>query len=160
MNKEKNNNNNNKSDIIKDEDLWTVIYSYFKDLPEDKENKLPYKKNYYLTNHHLDSYNDFVLNKIPQTLKENNPQTIFLQKEEDVDYNYKYEIDLYYGGKEGNEIFIGKPVIDTHDTRKQMFPNEARLKNLTYGSHIFCNIEMFVWIYWKTFVVNTKIVFS
>ena len=99
MSEEKNNSNTNKTDIIKDEDLWTVIYSYFKDLPEDKVNKLPYKKNYYLTNHHLDSYNDFVLNKIPQTLKENNPQTIFLQREEDKDYNYKYEIDLYYGGR-------------------------------------------------------------
>ena len=153
MSRKKNNSNNsnnsnnyitNKTDMIKDEDLWTVIYSYFKDLPEDKVNKLPYKKNYYLTNHHLDSYNDFVLNKIPQTLKENNPQTIFLQREEDKDYNYKYEIDLYYGGIEGKEIFIGKPVIDHQDTRKQMFPNEARLKNLTYASHIFCNIEMVI----------------
>ena len=27
------------NDFIKEEDLWSVIYSYFKDLSEDKENK-------------------------------------------------------------------------------------------------------------------------
>ena len=25
-----------------------------------------------------------------------------------------------------------------------MFPNEARLKNLTYASHVFCDIEMVI----------------
>ena len=135
------------NEYIKEEDLWSVIYSYFKDLPEDKENKLPFKKNYYLTNHHLDSYNDFILTKIPQTLKENNPQTVFLEREENdsgKDYTYKYEIDLYYGGLEGNKIYIGKPVISENDRKKQMFPNEARLKNLTYSSDIFCDIDMVI----------------
>ena len=66
-----------KSEIIPDKDLWTVIYSYFKDLPEDKKNKLPYKKNYYVTNHHLDSYNDFILSKFPIILYEIIPDTIF-----------------------------------------------------------------------------------
>ena len=134
------------TEFIKNEDLWTVIYSYFKDLPEDKNNKLPYRKNYYLTNHHLDSYNDFILNKIPQTLKENNPQTIFLERLEDNDlgYTYKYEIDLHYGGINGDEVFLGKPVVHDRDIKKQMYPNEARLKNLSYSSHIFCNIEMVI----------------
>jgi len=135
------------NDFIKEEDLWTVIYSYFKDLPEDKENKLPFKKNYYLTNHHLDSYNDFILTKIPQTLKENNPQTIFLEREDNdsgKDYTYKYEIDLYYGGINGNKIYLGKPVISDNGRKKQMFPNEARLKNLTYSSDIFCDIDMVI----------------
>ena len=63
-------------------DLWDVIYSYF----QDNDTNL----NYYLTNHHLDSYNDFILNKIPQTLKENSPQTIFLGRDSDTK-KYKYE---------------------------------------------------------------------
>ena len=41
---------------------WKVIDNYFKST-----------KNY-LTAHHLDSYNDFVTSKIPQTLKQYNPQ--------------------------------------------------------------------------------------
>ena len=59
---------------LNNNDLWNVIYSYFKD--NDKN------RNYYLVNHHLDSYNDFILNKIPRTLKENSPQTIFLGRDE------------------------------------------------------------------------------
>ena len=64
------NSTNNKQEIktdLSDNDIWSVIYSYFDDLNN---------KNYYITKHHLDSYNNFVLNKIPQTFKENNPQTI------------------------------------------------------------------------------------
>ena len=132
------------NELIDEGDLWSVIYSHFNDIPEDKENNLPYKKNYYFTNHHLDSYNDFVLNKLPQTLKQNNPQTVFLEREDDKSYKYKYEIDLYYGGKDGDQIFLGKPVISHNNERKQMYPNEARLKNLTYASHVYCNIEMFI----------------
>ena len=44
---------------------WKVIDSYFK------------HNNNYLTKHHLDSYNDFFTNKIPQTLKQYNPQIHF-----------------------------------------------------------------------------------
>ena len=86
----------NLQDNLENDELWDVIYSYFKDKQEDKKNKLPYKKNYYMTNHHLDSYNDFILNKIPKTLKESNPQTIFLEREEDKDYKYKYEKRIFY----------------------------------------------------------------
>ena len=90
------NNYSNSSNIKKDEikrelsdiDIWDVIYSYFDDIND--------KKNYYITKHHLDSYNDFVLNKIPQTFKENNPQTIFLGRDE-ITKKYKYELDIYYG---------------------------------------------------------------
>ena len=84
-------------------------------------------------NHHLDSYNDFILNKIPQTLKENSPQTIFLGRDSETK-KYKYEIDLYYGGLNSDKVYLGKPVIYHKDnTKKQMFPNEARLKNLNYS---------------------------
>ena len=52
-------------DINYDEDTWKVINSYF-DINRN-----------YLTKHHIESYNDFVLNKIPQTFKQYNPQIIF-----------------------------------------------------------------------------------
>ncbi len=115
-------------DINLETDIWKIIYSYFEN---DK---------YYMTNHHLDSFNDFILNKIPQTFKENNPQILFLAKDE-ITKNYKFEIEIYYGGENGDQIFIGKPIIYHGDSiRKQMYPNEARLKNLNYSSHMFCNI--------------------
>ena len=34
------------NELIDEGDLWRVIYSHFNDIPEDKENNLPYKKNY------------------------------------------------------------------------------------------------------------------
>ena len=113
---------------ITDNDIWKIIYSYF-----DNDR-------YYMTNHHLDSFNDYILNKIPQTFKENNPQILYLGKNETTK-NYKYELEIYYGGINSDKITIGKPIIyHGENIRKQMYPNEARLKNLNYSSHIFCDV--------------------
>ena len=78
-------------------ETWNVIDLFFK----NNDN--------YLTKHHLDSFNDFITNKLPQTFKQYNPQILY--KELISSDNYKYEINIYYGGKEGNKIYIGKPII-------------------------------------------------
>ena len=58
---------------------------------------------------------------------------------------YKYEIDIYYGGLDSNKIFMSKPIVyHKNDKKRQMFPNEARLKNLTYGCNIFCDIDIVI----------------
>ena len=56
---------------------WKVIDSYFNG------------NNNYLTKHHLDSYNDFFINKIPQTLKQYNPQIHYKEYNKEGDF-YKY----------------------------------------------------------------------
>ena len=114
-----------------EKDTWKIINTYFND------NK------YFLTNHQLESFNDFISSKIPQTINQFNPLTIY--KERDQGNNYKYEIRLYFGGYRGNEINISKPVIYDKDNTmpiKQMYPNEARLKNLNYSSSLNCNIDV------------------
>ena len=59
---------------------------------------------------------------------------------------YKYEVHLYYGGKDGSRVYIGKPIIyketDDGGIKKQMYPNEARLRNLSYASHIFFDLDI------------------
>ena len=114
-----------------DKDTWTIIDSYFRD-----------NKNY-LVKHHLDSYNDFLGKKIPLILKQYNPQVHYKELDSETD-KYKYETHVYFGGETGEEVFIGKPIVysenDGASRIKQMYPNEARLKNLTYGAHILCNI--------------------
>jgi len=45
---------------------WDVIDNYFKSTDN------------YLVKHHIDSFNDFILNKIPQTFKQYNPQTLYI----------------------------------------------------------------------------------
>ena len=44
-------------DFNYDKDTWEIIDTFFK------------YDQYYLTKHHLDSYNDFIINKIPQTIQ-------------------------------------------------------------------------------------------
>ena len=114
-----------------EENTWNLIYNYFKN-----------NKNY-LTKHHLDSYNDFIINKIPLTFNQYNPQIIYKELNKETK-NYKYQINLYYGGRDGNNIYISKPVIHKETNEgvitKQMYPNEARLRNLSYSSGITCDI--------------------
>jgi DNA-directed RNA polymerase II subunit RPB2 len=123
------------SDIDYNEDTWEVIDTFFKNTPS------------YLTKHHLDSYNDFITNKIPQTIKQYNPQVLYKDKVgTGKESFYKYEMYIYYGGKDSNKVYIGKPIlysnIDGEESKKQLYPNEARLRNLSYSSHIFCDIEI------------------
>ena len=73
---------------ILEKETWKVIYNYF------DNNK------FYLTKHHQDSYNDFILNKIPQTIKQYNPQILYKDLNKETK-KYNYEIHIYYGGKNG-----------------------------------------------------------
>jgi DNA-directed RNA polymerase II subunit RPB2 len=49
---------------------------------------------------------------------------------------------MYFGGKEGNKIYFGKPVIYDNENSHYMFPNEARLRNMTYSIPIYCDLEI------------------
>ena len=121
------------SEIDYNKDSWSVIHNYFESNP------------YYLTGHHLDSFNDFLENKIPQTLRQFNPQMLY-EEELPEDAGYKYTTEIYYGGRDGTKVYLGKPIvhkdINNSVSNKLMYPNEARLRNLTYASHIFCDIEV------------------
>lgn len=115
-----------------DKDTWHVIHSYFDETPN------------YLTKHHIDSFNDFILNRIPATfnIPNLNPQKILVQDKKNP--NIKYEMSIYYGGKDGKGIYMSKPTIFDALTQEMrpMYPNEARLKNLTYASHLFIDVDI------------------
>lgn len=103
--------------------VWSVLESYFK---SDK---------YFLTKHHLSSYNDFVSNKIVSTINALNP-IITIKNTPDV----THEINVFIGGPTGQDIYINKPTIVEDGKQRIMYPNEARLKDLTYQSEIFADI--------------------
>jgi len=114
---------------------WEVIDKYFEDNPN------------ILVNHHLASYNDFIKNGIKRIFKEKNP--IILQKEEDPETNiFRLRCELYIGGKNGNKVYYGKPIIyddDNNGLDKRshfMYPNEARLRNMTYATTIHYDVEV------------------
>jgi len=120
--------------------VWDVIDTYFRDEP------------YYKSQHQVDSFNEFIFSKdngIQHIIKRENPLHIF--KGDTGDGNFKYQILIYFGETlneegtpiQGNEnIFISSPTIydSNTDVSKYMYPNEARLKNYTYRSCVFCNI--------------------
>ena len=97
----------------------------------------------HLVGHHLSSYNHFFSEKIKKVMKDNNPVTIFKEYNDDPqvsDYNLKCY--MYFGGKDGSKIYYGKPVMYDEDYQHIMFPNEARLRNKTYGFNIYYDIDV------------------
>ena len=106
--------------------VWNVIEQYFEDQPQA------------LVKHHIDSFDDFYTQGIYQVFRDTNPLTI-VSKLEGGDY--KHICRLYFGGKDGNRIYFGKPTIYDVNHAHFMFPNEARLRNMTYGMAIHYDIE-------------------
>jgi len=124
---------------VLDDLCWNVIDIYFKDNPN------------VLVSHHLDSYNDFLSNGISRILKDRNP--IILEKDENKDGEYLSVIEIYFGGLNGNSVFFSKPIIYDDVTENQssyahfMYPNEARLRNMTYGMTVHCDVVVKYRIY-------------
>ena len=119
--------------------VWNVIDTYFRDEP------------YYKSQHQVDSFNEFIFsreNGIQHIIKRENPLQIF--KGDSGGGNFKYQIQIYFGETLNEEtgdivedienIFISSPIILNEGDSRYMYPNEARLKNYTYRSSVFCNI--------------------
>jgi DNA-directed RNA polymerase II subunit RPB2 len=120
---------------------WKLIDKYFTD------------NQYNLVTHHLDSYNDFFDMDIKKVLKDSNPLR-FIEKmnasgSADRD---PYECKIYMGGRDGSQVFRSKAVIyddDKMEDVKLMYPNLARLRNMTYGVSLHCDIVIDLFYYEK-----------
>ena len=98
---------------------------------------LYFKNSKVLVEHHIQSFNYFISDQIQQIVKEknNNPVIIYNEYNEKLG-KYMKEFHVEFG-----EISISKPEILSNDgSVKQMYPNEARLRNLTYSSELFIDI--------------------
>ena len=104
---------------------WKIIDVFFKDNPK------------YMVSHHIDSFNSFFNEGIKQIIKEKNPLYLDFS-----DYNVKCEI--WIGGIDSSKIFYSKPAIYDSDRTHFMFPNEARLRNMTYGSTIHYDVDLLI----------------
>ena len=108
---------------------WKVINRLFEDDPQ------------MMVRHHIDSYNDFFGKGIFKIFRERNP--IILQKEQDPDtQEFNLRCELYLGGKNGDKVYFGKPIIYDDEREHYMFPNEARLRNMTYGTTIHYDVDV------------------
>ena len=113
---------------------WKTIDTFFKD---DK---------HILVKHHIDSYNNFFSKGIQEIFKDRNPIRFFKEIDQETQ-TYKYECELYLGGINCDKIYYGKPIIydETDDDISRshyMYPNEARLRNMTYGFTIHYDVDV------------------
>jgi DNA-directed RNA polymerase II subunit RPB2 len=100
-----------------------------------------------LTRHHLDSYEQCMFEEIPSIIASSNPIVLLkglLDKERGI---YAYRMEIFIGPtaeRPENKFSIAPPVIvlDGGQTVRRMFPNEARLRNLTYAAQV--NADIFV----------------
>ena len=109
--------------------IWNLIDIYFKENPQA------------LVRHHIDSYNQFVEEDISQILKDMNPLKIRLNMDEELG-DFRTKCDLYFGGKDGSRVYYGKPIIHDPNNSHYMFPNEARLRNMTYAMTIHYDVDV------------------
>ena len=108
---------------------WKLIDKYFTNNPNN------------LVAHHLESYNDFFRNGIKRIFRENNPIRFIERDEESIDSSGKRnECLLYLGDKDGSKIYFGKPIIYDDHHAHYMYPNDARLRNMTYGITIHYDV--------------------
>ena len=105
---------------------WDVIKSYFN------------SSKYRLTEHQLNSFDDFLLKKIPSVVRENNP---FVMKKK---LNGKdIEVRVYIGGKESDRIYFMKPTISIDgDEFDPLLPSICRNMGSVYDIEI--NVDVVV----------------
>lgn len=112
-----------------DAQIWKIIDTYFKDTPHA------------LVKHHIDSYNYFYKSDIYKILQDSNP--IKIVSKENLKGDFESECKIYIGGKNGDKVYFGKPVIyDGEGKEHFMFPNEARLRNMTYAMTIHYDVDV------------------
>ena len=120
---------------------WSILDLYFKD------HKYPF------TNHHLDSFRELIKTYIPQTIKSYNPITMI--KLDEKKQNVIMEANVYIGGKNSDELFIDHPITYENGVQKIITPNDARLKNITYETHIYANVLIEIINEDKEVITNT-----
>ena len=99
--------------LIEDQDYWDVMKTFFKEEG--------------LVKQHLDSYNDFVQNTLQHIIDEIQGITIEVP-------NHKYDIKF-------GTIEVDEPrIVEVDGTVREVYPREARIRNLTYSAPLFLDI--------------------
>ena len=104
---------------------WTAVKSYFDAKGVSR-----------LVEHQIESFEDFIRNKIPLIVSSTAPIVVWHEQDETTK-KYKYEFRLSF-----ENITYMKPRIQEATGRvKPMFPQEARVRNFTYAAQMFCDVR-------------------
>ena len=105
-------------------DTWKIVDRYF-------------MQDNVKVQHHINSYNHFMIHELPKIVKEKEFQVKVYADYDDENQEYLKEYQVEFG-----DIYISKPVIhENNGTTKPMYPNDARLRNLTYDANIYVDIK-------------------
>lgn len=105
---------------------WEMIDKFFK-----------FNKGYQLVKHQLETFNDFLLNKLEQIIEGFNPI--------DIHHHYVSEFEKfkYILSIEVVNPILNKPIIYEKDgSMKIMTPNDARQRNFTYSSSLNVDLKI------------------
>jgi DNA-directed RNA polymerase II subunit RPB2 len=99
---------------------------------------------YPYTRHHIDSFDQFMQRDLINIIKAQNPFIILKDSLKKGTNLYRYKVEIFVGGEDGTEIEIGAPTLNLKNGEdvRLLYPNEARLRNLTYASSVYANIHV------------------
>eukprot|EP00937_MAST-01D_sp_MAST-1D-sp2_P004622 g4622.t1 len=110
---------------ITQEHAWGVITAYF----EEKG----------LVRQQLDSFDEFVSNTMQELVDDSRD----IRVEPESQYETGMEHDPVIHNVSFKQIYLSKPMMTESDgSTTNMFPHEARLRNLTYASALYIDVEM------------------
>ena len=123
------------NDPVTQEDSWAVISSYF----EEKG----------LVRQQLDSFDEFIQNTMQELVDDSgdirvSPETQHLVGYNEEEYDNvalsesKPVFEIHFG-----QVYLSKPTtVEKDGTVTNMFPHEARLRNLTYSAPLYVDVDM------------------
>ncbi|CAM9151953.1 unnamed protein product [Chrysoparadoxa australica] len=109
---------------VTQEEAWNVISAYFAEKG--------------LVRQQLDSFDEFVNTTLQELVKDSGDVTViprpqYLPGQDTVQKKYQIEFD---------QVYLSKPIVVEKDgSVTNMFPHEARLRNLTYAAPLYCDIK-------------------
>jgi DNA-directed RNA polymerase II subunit RPB2 len=120
---------------VTQEDAWAVISAYF----EEKG----------LVRQQLDSFDEFIQNTMQELVDDSGDIRVSPEMQHLVGYDeeaYEKEMDnetkacfeIHFG-----QVYLSKPtVVEKDGTVTNMFPHEARLRNLTYAAPLYVDVDL------------------
>lgn len=109
-------------------DAWGVFDMYFRD------------HMYPFTQHHVDSFREFLRTHIPETIRASNPITMI---KDDSQGQQVLRVEVYIGGKSGDQVFVERPqVSDSSGKPMLLTPQDARIRDLTYQGRLLADVTI------------------
>lgn len=119
-----------------------ILQTYFRNYPGTR----------FLSKHHIESYDSFIFDIMPNQIFSQNPITVLKEPISDQPGKYVFKTEIFIGGKverpEEIGIKITPPILELDGGRtiRRMFPNDARLRNSTYSTALVVDVEVHVTI--------------